>query len=271
MRYVILRDDDTHALTPISSLERLYRPFLDRGLPVDLAVIPEVRLDARRPDGRIEGFLPEGHRPQAATRRMEENPDLVAYLQGNPGYHVVQHGCFHDCFEFDQVDAAAAARLMDQGGRRLREAGFERPHTFVAPHDRFSRAGLAEAAQRFEVVSTGWFEWGRQPRAWLPQYAWKKARRVPHWRVGGTALLSHPGCLLSRNRPVASILPAIRSQVEAQGLTVLVTHWWEYFEAGEPVDPFIDVLHETAAYLASTPGVRVISFGELAGGAVSLD
>ena len=271
MRYVILRDDDTNALTPISSLERLYRPFLARGLPVNLAVIPEVRLDARRPDGRIEGFLPAGHRPQAATRRMEQNPDLVAYLRANPGYHVVQHGCFHDCFEFDQVDAASAARLMDQGGRRLREAGFERPQTFVAPHDRLSRAGLVAAAQRFGVVSTGWFEWGRQPRAWLPQYAWKKARSAPHWRVGGTALLSHPGCLLSRNRPLASILPAIRSQVEAQGLTVLVTHWWEYFEAGEPEAAFIEVLHETAAYLASTPGVRVISFAELARGAAPLD
>ena len=37
MRYVILRDDDTNALTPIECLETLYRPFLDRGLPVNLA------------------------------------------------------------------------------------------------------------------------------------------------------------------------------------------------------------------------------------------
>ena len=34
MRYVILRDDDTNALTPVEWLERLYRPFLDRDLPV---------------------------------------------------------------------------------------------------------------------------------------------------------------------------------------------------------------------------------------------
>ena len=44
MRYVILRDDDTNALTPVACLERLYRPFLDRGLPVSLAAIPEVSL-----------------------------------------------------------------------------------------------------------------------------------------------------------------------------------------------------------------------------------
>src|SRR5947207_294915 len=57
MRYVILRDDDTNALTPVDCLERLYRPFLDHGLPVNLAVIPDVATDATTPDGRREGFL----------------------------------------------------------------------------------------------------------------------------------------------------------------------------------------------------------------------
>ena len=42
MRYVILRDDDTNTFTPVECLERLYRPFLDLGLPVNLAVIPNV-------------------------------------------------------------------------------------------------------------------------------------------------------------------------------------------------------------------------------------
>jgi hypothetical protein len=77
-------------------------------------------------------------------------------------------------------------------------------------------------------------------------------------------LLSHPGCLLSRARDPETILPAIRRQVEGQRLTVLVTHWWEYFDQGQPVSAFIDVLHETAAYLAKKPNLRVISFGELA-------
>jgi hypothetical protein len=51
---------------------------------------------------------------------------------------------------------------------------------------------------------------------------------------------------------------------------VLVTHWWEYFDAGQPVAAFIDVLHETADYLANTPNIRVISFGDLARGAAPL-
>ena len=54
MRYVILRDDDTNALTPVECLEKLYRPFLARGLPVNLATVPEVRMDARTPEGTRE-------------------------------------------------------------------------------------------------------------------------------------------------------------------------------------------------------------------------
>src|SRR5437879_10738108 len=57
MRYVIIRDDDTNALTPVECLERLYRPFLDCGLPVNLAVIPDVSTEAKMSDGRPEGFL----------------------------------------------------------------------------------------------------------------------------------------------------------------------------------------------------------------------
>jgi hypothetical protein len=49
MRYVILRDDDTNALTPVECLERLYRPFLNLGLPVNLATIPKVRTDVIGP------------------------------------------------------------------------------------------------------------------------------------------------------------------------------------------------------------------------------
>jgi hypothetical protein len=272
MRYVILRDDDTNALTPMTCLERLYRPFLDRGLPVNLAVIPEVRTDAKRPDGQLEGFLSVGHhtQSQSKTMRMEENQELVAYLLANGGFHVAQHGCFHDYFEFDQLDQPTAVRLLELGAQRLREAGFAAPRTFVAPHDKISRASLLAIATRFDVLSTGWFELGRQPRAWWSRYLCKKIQRAPHWRVGRIAMLSHPGCLLSYLRPTGTILDAVKRQVEKQRLTVLVTHWWEYFKDGTPNRPFIDVLHETADYLASASDLRVISFDELADGRVPL-
>ncbi|HZP59617.1 MAG TPA: hypothetical protein VFB27_04775, partial [Opitutaceae bacterium] len=99
---------------------------------------------------------------------------------------------------------------------------------------------------------------------------WKKIRSAPHWRVGCLAMLSHPGCLLSSTRPVSAMLDAVRRQIEKQRLTVLVTHWWEYFRNGTHDQAFIDVLHETADYLATASDVRVVSFDELAEGGVPL-
>lgn len=264
MRYVLLRDDDTNAFTPVACLERLYRPFLDRGLPVNLAVIPAVRRDAAQANGRPEGFLPA--QPPVAPARVPvgQNRELIQYLRDNPGFHVVQHGCDHSFYEFDSPDRHEVAARLAEGTRWLQAAGFAVPETFVAPYDKLSRASLAAVARRFRVLSTGWFELRRLPWSWWPGYLWKKLVGKAHWRVGRTLLLSHPGCLLSCHRPRETMLAAVQHAVRSRPLTVLVTHWWEYFRAGGPEEEFIDVLHQTAAFLASTPDVRVLSFEELA-------
>jgi hypothetical protein len=144
------------------------------------------------------------------------------------------------------------------------EAGFPRPQTFVAPHDKLSRGSLLEAAARFRVLSTGWFELRRLPRAWWPKFALKKLRKADHWRVGGTCLLSHPGCLLSCHRPLDKILDTVIHRVATRPLTVLVTHWWEYFRDGRIDEPLIEVLHETADYLGRQRDVKTIFFDALA-------
>jgi hypothetical protein len=268
MHYVVLRDDDTNATTPVECLEQLYRPFLERGLPVNLAAIPAVRLDARRTDGTPEEFLWPGGPARQSTAAIGENPQLVSYLRANPGYGIVQHGYDHSLFEFDSERPEEIRRRMDHGTELLREAGFPKPQTFVAPYDRFSGAALREAVKRFRVVSTGWFEMRRLPATWWPRYLLQKMRRRPHWRMGRTWLLSHPGCLLSRHRPVANILEELKRSVESRRLTVLVTHWWEYFQQQTPNKPFLDVLHATANYLSSSPNIRVISFEDVSGSAV---
>jgi len=127
MRYVIIRDDDTNALTPVTCLEKLYRPFLERGLPVNLAVIPEVATDTRMPDGKLEGFLLGKPEQAGSSVAIGENSGLVRYLLGNPGYHVVQHGFHHDYFEFDQEGRTEIVKRLEQGTRLLCDAGFARP------------------------------------------------------------------------------------------------------------------------------------------------
>lgn len=270
MHYVILRDDDTHALTPPAALERLYRPFLDRGLPVNLAVIPEVRTDVRLPNGRPEGFLAAGRSTTRALVPLGESPGLLHYLRSESGYHIVQHGCHHDYFEFGLSDRAELARRLDRGARRLREAGIARPPAFVAPYDRFSRAAYLAAADRFEVISTGWFEARRLPVRWWPRYARKKFSAQPHWRAGGTTLLSHPGCLLSYRRSYADMFDSVQRAVEGNTLTVLVTHWWEYFREGVADEELIAILHAVAHWLADRSDIHVTTFARMAAGELPL-
>jgi hypothetical protein len=264
MRYVILRDDDTNALTPVECLETLYRPFLNRGLTVSLATIPEVHTDACATDGRRERFLWGAKGGEAKTLPISGNARLTAYLRSNPGFEIVQHGCFHDPYEFDSENRPEIVRRLELGAQRLNEAGLQPASAFVAPHDKLSSVAYVEAARRFRVISTGWFEWRRVPPAWRLRYLVKKVLRQPHWRIGRTHLLSHPGCLLSYTRPPESILPAIRRAIAARPLTVLVTHWWEYFRDGHPDARFIAVLHETAEYLSRSAEIEVVSFGTLA-------
>ena len=266
MRYVIIRDDDTNAFTPVECLERLYRPFLDCGLPVNLATIPEVSTQAKMADGRAEGFLVKKNGSTEKIVPLAANPELVQYLLANRGYHIIQHGCHHDYLEFDCPHEAEVIRRLQHGTSRLIEAGFPQPQTFVAPYDKLSRASLLAVAQRFRVVSTGWYELRRLPYSWWPRYLLKKWRRAPHWQVGRTLLLSHPGCLLSYHRSFSAALQAIVYWVEKSPLTVLVTHWWEYFRTGEPDEPFIDFLHETLRHLAKRPDIKIVSFDDLAWG-----
>ena len=279
MKYVIIRDDDTCALTPVECLETLYRPFLDRGLPVNLATIPNVRSDVFYPEGPLkgqpEGFLVASKDVKPGTYPLGSNSKLVDYLQANHGYKIVQHAYHHEfvngATEFDIHDSADIARRLDSGRQYLTEAGFAAPKAFVAPYDRITREAYLQLAKRFEVISTGWFERSRTPFRWWPKLMLAKARKKPHWRVGNTTLLSHPGCLLSYHRPTETMLNEIKESIARRGLTVLVTHWWEFFRDGEPDRRFIQVLHDTAEYLASDNGIEVISFDDVATRGIPLD
>ena len=263
MRYVILRDDDTNAFTPVECLERLYRPFLDRGLPVNLATIPRVRTDAIRADGQPEEFLYGAHRAAQRPVSLAENPRLVRYLLENKNLRVVQHGYEHMMNEFASDDVDDLRDRIERGREVLEGLGFPRSNAFVAPYDQYSPGSIQEIVSQFRIFSTGWFDLRRLPGKWWLSYAAKKAGRRPHWQVNGTLLLSHPGCLLSCHRPREAMLNSIREAISGQRLTVLVTHWWEYFRNRQPDEAFIAVLHDTAAWLATQPDIKVIAFDDL--------
>jgi len=225
-------------------------------------VIASVAMDTRKPDGELEGYLL--NQAGRGVLPIGKNQELVSYLRQNPLYHVVQHGCHHKYLEFDKLENGEIAARISEGMQALRDAGFPRPETFVAPYDKLSRESFVEVTQNFRVLSTGWFELKRLPRAWWPSYVLKKARGNCHWQINGTRLLSHPGCMLSCFHDPSTILPRIKQHVESHHITVLVTHWWEYFRDRKPDERFIQVLHQTADYLASEPQTQVISFAQIA-------
>ena len=268
MKYVIIRDDDTNALTPIEYLERLYRPFLDRGLPVNLATIPNVSTDATWAEGKPELFLMAKRGSVPKTMPIGSNAKLVDYLKSNSGFHILEHGCRQEfvnkTYEFAQENRWDISSRLNEGTRFLIEAGFPKPTTFVAPNDQLSRTSFEEVSKRFRVVSTGWYELSRLPIEWWPKYAVKKLSRSPHWRVGQTILLTHPGCHLSYHRSYNTMIDEIKKSIDSRRVTVLVTHWWEYFRNNTPDERFINVLHETAYYLARCKYLKVISFKDLA-------
>ncbi len=268
MKYVLIRDDDTCARTPPECLERLYRPYLEKGLPVNLSVIPNVRTDVKAESGELEGYLTAAMekraKPGAGNLPITENRSLIDYLADNPGYHALHHGYEHQRFEFDLDSRVEAMRRLDEGAEILADAGLSSPETFVAPQDKISAESYRELAERFRVISTGWFEWRRLPRSWRPAYVWTtKIRRRPHWNMGHVDLLSHPGCLLSYNRDYEKMLETVKSAVASQEVTVLVTHWWEYFINGKADDAFISILHQVAEFLHESPDISVISFKEI--------
>jgi Uncharacterized protein conserved in bacteria (DUF2334) len=270
-----LRDDDTNALTPLEYLERLYRPFQERRLPVNLAVIPRVRTDITYGQNILEGFLLKRNGVRETMLPVGSNRDLVAYLLANPGYEIAQHGYSHefiggDC-EFEQRQRQDLIRRLEDGKRLLVEAGFDAPETFVAPYDRFTRTSMAEAAKRFDVISAAWFALRRLPCPWWPRYLAHKLARTSHWRAGHTILLSHPRCYLSFRRPYATMLEEIQRAIQSRHLTVLVTHWWEFFRDHIPDEAFIGILHQLANYLAEAQDERVVGFQDVATGRVPLN
>jgi predicted deacetylase len=275
MKYVILRDDDTNALTPIECLERLYRPFLDQGLPVNLATIPNVCTDATWAEGKPELFLMAKRGTVPKHLPLGSNAKLVDYLKSNSGFHILQHGCRHEfvnqTFEFAQENRWDISSRLDEGLKHLLDAGFPRPNAFVAPNDQLSRTSFEEVAKRFQVLSTGWYELGRLPVSWWPKYALKKTLGAPHWKIGRTILLTHAGCDLSYHNSYDTMLDKIKASIDSRKLTVLVTHWWEYFRENQPDERFINLLHETADYLARHKDLKVISFRDLAQQKISLN
>lgn len=271
MKYVLIRDDDTNATTPVAVLERLFRPFFDRDLPVNLAVIPAVATHATDLRGARERFVRSERAGEHGYLPIGGASELVGYLRGEPLLCVVQHGLHHEIvdghYELDREDARDIGERLDRGKALLAQAGLGTPSALVAPQDSFTRAAAREILLRYPIFSAGYFDLSRVPRRWWPWYLYtKKVRKQPHWRTARARLLTHPGCMLSAQRDPRTMLADIEREIDSRELTVVVSHWYEYYDAdGRERTAHVDVLHALAERLAARRDVRVTTFDELAG------
>lgn len=269
MKFVILRDDDANATTPPEWISACVGPFVDKGLPVQLAVIPEVDTQIRIVDGSLEGFLTGSMAGTPGVAPISMNTKLVDYIRNQPLLGVVQHGLTHRIldgrFEFDEPDSTKVARWLDRGTRCLLDASFPKPKTFVAPQDTLSRPAFREVVRRFRHYSTGWFQRSRLPIEVWPQWLCSRLSGAPDvWKVGGLTLFSHPGCLLSCNRPVDGMASVIIDRIRAHVCTVVVLHHWEYWRNGVADRVRLDVLGELAEFLEKSREVEVVTFDRAA-------
>lgn len=268
MKYVLIRDDDTHSFTPPEWLDKIYQPFLEKGQPVNLSVIPKVTPAAKTQSGEPEHYLMGRDVSSSDDGTLHGSSPIVSYLKQNPTFHLAQHGFTHEPaeghFEFEGADAAGIRDKLLAGIRAFLDAGLRKPAAFVAPQDRLSAVALTEIMREYACVSCGWYPLHSVPRAHrLPFLFQQKVLRQRHYRLGRTLLLTHTGWILTRNREPADILAAVENAIDSQHLTVFMTHWWEYYPEGRPSTSMLSMLNRVSDYLRSREDVKVVSYDDL--------
>jgi hypothetical protein len=235
MTLVLVRDDDANATTDPVRLERLYAPLLDAGIPLNLAVIPEVALDTLAPDGGREHFLPRDLARAGGSLPLQTDSPLARWLSANSSQvSVLMHGLSHArrraTTEFGALAAAEARPLLSRGLRILTEALGQSPTGFVAPWDALSRDALMAAVDAFDLVSTGWVDRRRlPPQAW-PAHALERLSQSHVLGVGHGWVLRHDGCRIheaTRAHEIAGIVDALTRRPT---IAVIVLHHWMYWD-----------------------------------------
>ena len=101
MPTIIIRDDDTSYFTAPQRLETVYGRLWDAGIPVCLAVIPQVYGDTRVywTDGNPhDPGIPPAYRGTGKTYSILDNPELCAFLNQKIAAGLVEvclHGNTH--------------------------------------------------------------------------------------------------------------------------------------------------------------------------------
>ena len=230
MRTVIFRDDDTSYFTPPERLELVYGRVWEAGLPVCLAVIPEVFGDTRVywTDGNPhDPGIPPAYRGTSTCYSVLDNRELCAFLNDLAAAGLVEiclHGYTHTFYEFITHDRALIRKKLDEGAALLERAfPAARIRTFVPPYDRISPAALSELVARGFHIST--MSLNLAPLPDMPQIAGFAAGVIEK----GQMLYVCDDYLFSYKRSPAESLRLARAALGRDALTIVSNHYWMFF------------------------------------------
>ncbi|HEY4428399.1 MAG TPA: DUF2334 domain-containing protein [Solirubrobacteraceae bacterium] len=129
---------------------RFHDVMASAGLPHLMSVLPQLTHDPLRPDS--SGGRPLGDAEIELLEQMRRD-----------GVTFAQHGTTHRTrfesarrrSELCGLSPAAAEELLEQGRRRLLDAGLPSPRIFVPPFNRFDAGQYPMLASRFDVICGG--------------------------------------------------------------------------------------------------------------------
>lgn len=239
---IVLRDDDANATTDPERLERTYAPLLERGIPINFAVIPRASLDVKDPDGQAEGFLdvvPDGADSYA---ELTADSPIAAWFRAHedlaePLLHGLTHERYRDGTEFGALAGQEAAERIDEGREILTGALGRAPTGFVAPWDTVSKAAIVAAVRALDVVSTGWVSPARLPVSAWPAHFAERLRKSAVIPVDRGWILRHAGCRIIGGTDPNQVARIVDDLSRQPRVSVLVLHHWHFWGDDEAAQP----------------------------------
>ncbi len=268
-RRIVLRDDDISYFTEIDQFRTVHRLLLEKQIPFNIAVIPEVRADIQSMDGRFEGFIPPGFYGKPDSHSISENPALVSYVLKHPFIEVAQHGFSHQKNargepEFAQHNNADLKYRLEKGADILRQTFGRTPRCFVPPFDTVSAEALRMIREQYDGISLSSFGHSILPMRLWPGFWIQKRMGHGLFRWGQFRLLQHPGLDFSFQGSDPLFNSLLEECLLKQDVLVLTLHSWYFFSRdGLLKKDLLACWEKNLLRLLNDHSVKFVSFSEL--------
>ena len=268
---VIIRDDDTCALTRVEQLEQSYKQILGQ-IPICLSVTP-FRIPGAYFD--VKSSLRNKQMP------LENNPELVSFLKesiGNGDLDIAMHGYTHIYYEngvpeYNNNNDSGLKEKTSNGRAYLENLLGCTINTFVPPSNMISKAGI-EALEDNKMNLVGspslWKMEGRPFNTMNFYYAakrflWKRKtgqRRYPfvidlqsHKEIEYFVL--YPGTDISKLKEDIDFCHSV------DGVFVLSMHYHEFKEKVKSGETIEHALYDVINYMSKEDNPEYIKYSEL--------